>query len=206
MDAGALAVSRIAKCVLTADTTLTSDGYNIMVGVDQLGASAVDSEASVPCFIFPSGMMVEDIGFETSLPWDASVGIRFGDCGDSDGWASTVTFIASATMAAGEIKWMSKYQLNTTLESTVLVVSTTLVPAYLAWGPRVVFSASDDTGASTAIIGLDTDVLDIGMHRHRIHYYQDGAVAATGTTAVYLKYNFSHYLQPVPTSDLGVQD
>lgn len=195
---GIPSVSMIAKCVVTADTTLSSDQYNILL-------DAGDSDRDIPLFVMPSGTMIEDIGFEITQVWTESVGIKLGDCDDSNGFADTVWLVSTVvTTAAGLIKWASMSGITAELESSAKIDSTAARMAYLKEGPRCFFANSDDTGDST-VTGLDTDVFELGK-RYAINMYVDGAVVATGTTHFYIKYNFSYFQLPAMASDYGLHD
>lgn len=200
MDQGQLNMSRIAKIVISGDTTLSSGEYDILL-------DAGDSDRDIPFFVFPGGTMIEDIGFHNFMVWTESVGFRVGDSADSDGFASTVTLVATDTDAAGVIRWMSKYMLTGyLLDSTGNMDATGAdVPAYVAWGPRIFFNDTADTGDS-GVTNLDTDVFELGFDRHHINIYADGAVIATGGLEVYVKYNFSAFHKMAPSSNLGITD
>jgi len=197
-------LSRIAKCVITADTTLSTDSYDILLN----DSADADTDADIPCFVFPSGTIIEDIGFEIFMVFTESAAFKFGDTSDSDGWASTVTLVATDTDAAGRIRWMSQYTPNTYavgVGSTVAPETCpAFIPAYLEWGPRAMYGASDATGST--VTGLDSDTFDLLRSQHHINFYQDGAVAVTGAMSVFLKYNFANLYKMAPSTNLGIFD
>ncbi len=189
----------VAKAIITGDTLLSSDEYDILL---DLG----DSDRDIPLFVFPSGLTIHDVGFETFQVFTESVGMQFGDSADSNGWASTVSFVATNTDAAGVISWQTMHEPTVgNMMSSVHLDDTTWVPAYTQFGPRVMYSDSADTGDST-ITNLDTDMFELGAHRHHINVYADGAVVATGGVAVYLKYSYENIMKMAPSSDLGIYD
>jgi hypothetical protein len=200
--------SLFAKVVISADTTLVVDTndefvYNLLVN----DSADADTDLLIPCFILPSGAMVEDVGVENFMVHTELANYQLGDSVDDDGWMDTVVFIATDTNAIGEIEWMhasisARYFLSvsTADASDVALLSTTVLPAYLSDGPRIVYSNSDYS--TVAIVGLDSDD-EPRPHEYSMGLTQSGAVDVTGGMAIYLKYNLSGLQIREPSSNLG---
>jgi hypothetical protein len=130
-----------------------------------------------------------------------------GDSVDVDGWVDTIVFVATDTNALGEIEWMhasisARYFLSvsTADAADVALLSTTVLPAYLSDGPRIVYG--DSAFSTVAVVGLDSDD-EPRPHEYSMGLTQTGAVDITGGFALYLKYNFSPLHIREPSSDLG---
>src|SRR3990167_456563 len=201
-NTGMIGQSFIAKVIISADTTLVVDTddeffYNLLLN----DSADADTDLDIPCFLLPSGTMIEDIGFHRFQANTAAAHLILGDTADSDGWIDTVIWAtASGTDAIGIIQWGSQFENEQVHQSSALVDDTTFSPAYLEFGPRVVYS---DSAYSTAtVVGLDSDD-EPRPHEYAIHVRQKEAVNVTGGVAIYLKYNFSPLQLREPSSNLG---
>ena len=203
---GAYGGSLFAKVIISADTLLVTDSndefsYNLLLN----DSADADTDLNIPCFLLPSGSMIEDFGIENFMVHTESAAYIFGDTVDSNGWADTVSFIATATDANGVINWsfdgVAFRSFMTTGSDDPALLSTAITPAYFARGPRIVYSATDYS--TVAVVGLDSDD-EPHLNEYCIHLHQKGAVDVTGGLAVYVKYNLSPLQIREPSSDLGL--
>ena len=206
---GAYGGSLFAKIIVSADTTLVVDSndefsYNLLLN----DSADADTALDIPCFLLPSGAMVEDVGIENFMVHTESASYILGDTVDSDGWVSTTFFVATDTAAIGVIRWAhgsisNRFFLSVSTGdgSDVALTSTTITPAYIAQGPRVMYSATDYS--TVAVVGLDSDD-EPHLNEYCIHLHQKGAVDVTGGLAIYVKYNLSPLQIREPSSDLGL--
>lgn len=193
---GDLYGSLFAKIIVSADTTLVVDTndfkfYNLLLN----DSADADTALNIPCFILPSGTMIEDVGVENFAVHTELASYILGDTADSDRWVDTAFFVATDTAAAGVIRWAAGtvpfrmfLSVSTADGSDVALTSTTITPAGIAQGPRVVYS--DSAYSTVAVVGLDSDD-EPRPHEAAIHIHQKGAVDIVGGMSIYLKYNFS---------------
>ena len=212
-NTGQLGQSFIAKIIVSADTTLVTGTDDEFVFNLLLNDSAdADTDIDIPCFILPSGTMVEDIGIENFQVWTESATLILGDTVDSDGWLDSVSFVATDTDPIGVIQWMSEVAPLAWDQSTAFQDDTTALagPAYFSRGgvaagksgSRRAVVYSDSAFSTTAVVGLDSDD-EPRPHEYAINLHQKEAVAATGGMAIYLKYNFAPLQMREPSSNLG---
>ena len=200
--------SLFAKIIVSADTTLVVDTNDEFVYNLLLNDSAdADTALNIPCFILPSGTMVEDIGVENFMVHTELASYILGDTADSDGYVDTVYFVATNTDAIGRVRWVAgnyitRYFLSVSTAdgADVALLSTTISPPYISNGGRIVYS--DSAYSTVAVVGLDSDD-EPRPNEYCIHLHQKGAVDITGGMAIYLKYNFSPLQIREPSSDLG---
>lgn len=210
-----LGVSRIAKVIVTGDTTLVADSnaYNLLLN----DSADADTALDIPLFIMPSGTMVEDIGWETSQVWTESASFILGDTGTSDGWLDTVSFVATDTGTLGEIRWGSVVQSDVKVESTAHLDDTSTRPLFFqgsgstgvtvvgagASKGRVVYA--DSAYTEPTVVGLTAGAIGAFPQNfeYAIHIHQKGAVGVTGMTALYIRYNFAPMTIIEPSSNIG---
>ena len=208
-NTGLLGQSFIAKVIISADTTLVSGTDDEFVFNLLLNDSAdADTDLDIPCFLLPSGTMIEDIGIENFQVWTESATLILGDSVDSDGWVDSVHFVATDTDGLGVIKWMKEASLGGWDLSTAFLDDTTAGagPAYFrigsiaTGGKQIVYS--DSAYSTVAVVGLDSGD-EPRPHEYAIHIHQKEAVAVTGGMSIYLKYNFAPLQIREPSSNLG---
>ena len=192
-------VSRIVKVILTGDTTLSadSDAFNVLWN----DSADADTDLNIPLFLLQEGVIVEDIGTHNVMVHTESAAFILGDTADSNGWVSTVAFVATDTDAIGRIRWMKSDFLARTATDTAFAGDYTWEPAYWQNGPRIVYG--DSAISTVAVVGLDSDA-EPKFDEYKIHVHQKGAVHVTGLTEIYLKYNLAAMQAPnAPSSILG---
>jgi len=198
--------SLFGKIIVSADTTLVVDTddefkYNLLVN----DSADADTDLDIPCFILPSGTIIEDIGIHRFQATTAAAHFILGDTADSDGWMDTVQFAtASGTDAIGIINWaaggLSARMFATTGSDDPALASTLTIPARVGFGPREWYS--DSAYSTTLVVGLDSDD-EPRPHEYAIHIHQKEAVAVTGGMSVYIKYNLAGLQIREPSSNLG---
>jgi hypothetical protein len=203
---GAYGGSRFAKIIVAADTLLVGDSddefvYNLLLN----DSADADTDLNIPCFIFPNGTMIEDIGVENFMVHTESAAYILGDTLSSAGWVSTLAFVATNTDAIGAINWMaaglSARMFATTGSDDPALLSTLTVPAYVGFGPRAVYGSTEYS--TVAVVGLASDD-EPELHEYAIHIHQKGAVDVLGALAIYVKYNFSPLQIREPSTNLGL--
>ena len=193
---GDLYGSVFGKIIVSADTTLVVDTndfkfYNLLLN----DSADADTALDIPCFILPSGTMIEDVGIENWAVHTESASYVLGDSVDSDGWVSTIAFVATDTDALGRIRWIGQnyitryfLSVSTADGSDVALLSTTIAPPYLRDGGRIVYS--DSAYSVATVVGLDSDDFPRG-NEYAINIHQKGAVDVLGGLSIYVKYNFA---------------
>ena len=206
---GAYGGSLFSKIIVAADTLLVTDTddefkYNLLLN----DSADADTALDIPCFILPNGTMIEDIGVENFQVHTESATYILGDTVDSDGWVDSVFFVATDTAAIGVIRWAHGsisnrffLSVSTADGSDVALTSTTITPAYIAQGPRVVYGST--AYSTVAVVGLDSDD-EPHLNEYAIHIHQKEAVDVLGAMSIYLKYNFSPLQIREPSSELGL--